>query len=452
MKIRKRNVGGEYCMVSYVRQKNDSHQILVVDDTPANLKLLSSLLFEHGYQVRPVTSSLMALKSVSIEKPDLIILDVKMPELDGYEVCRRLKLDEHSRDIPVIFISALDEVGKKVIGFKAGGVDYITKPFQEEEVLIRVETHLALSRMQQELQARNAQLEQEISRRKKVEEELLRAHDERRRLNELKEHNRIKTEFFANISHELRTPINVIFSALQLYESIIKGCLDRNKSSNCHKYINTMKQNCYRLLRLANNLIDLTKIDVGYFEIYETNINIINLIENITMSVADYIESKGLSIVFDTDLEEKIIACDPDKIERIILNLLSNAVKFTHPGGKIMVSIENSIENICIKVKDTGTGIPEEKLNTIFERFVQVDRSLTRNHEGSGIGLSIVKALVELHGGKIYANSQIGHGTEIIIFIPCKLVEEANNLNPFSNLTVKNFVEKINIEFSDIYK
>lgn len=439
-------------MINCGREISDSTQIMIVDDTLVNLKLLADLLSEHGYEVRPVSSGVKALRSVAIEKPDLIILDVIMPEMDGYEVCRQLKLDEHSRDIPVIFISALDDAANKVIGFKAGGVDYITKPFQKEEVLIRVETHLSVSRLQQQLQARNVQLEEEIAQRKRAEEELLKAHEETRRLDDLMEQERVKTEFFANISHELKTPINVIFSSLQLYESNLKGCLDRNISSNCNKYINTMKQNCYRLLRLTNNLIDITKIDVGYFEIYKTNINIINLIENITLSVADYIESKGLSIIFDTDIEEKIIACDPDKIERIILNLLSNAVKFTEPGGEIMVSIENGIENICIKVKDTGRGIPEEKLNLIFERFVQVDRSLTRDHEGSGIGLSIVKALIELHGGKIYANSQIGHGTEIIIYLPCKLVGKADNLHLMSNSTEKNNVEKINIEFSDIYK
>ena len=190
-----------------------------------------------------------------------------------------------------------------------------------------------------------------------------------------------------------------------------------------YKYIKMMKQNCYRLLRLINNLIDITKIDTGYFHINEINYNIISLIENITLSVADYIENKGMSLIFDTDVEEKIIACDPEKIERIILNLLSNAVKFTPCGGNIIVNIEDNIDNICIRVKDTGRGIPAEKLDSIFERFVQVDKSLARDHEGSGIGLSLVKALVELHGGTISVKSKEGNGTEFIIYIPCKLVE-----------------------------
>lgn len=163
-------------------------KILVVDDSITNLKLLTALLMENGYQVRPVSSGAAALELVTIEKPDLILLDVMMPDIDGYEVCRRLKLEEYSQDIPVIFISALDEAVNMIIGFKAGGVDYITRPFQEKVVLVRVETHLKLSRLQQQIQARNAQLEQEVVQRKRVEEKLLRAQEElERRVAELHE-------------------------------------------------------------------------------------------------------------------------------------------------------------------------------------------------------------------------------------------------------------------------
>ena len=274
---------------------------------------------------------------------------------------------------------------------------------------------------------------------------------ERKKLVEISEYDRIKTEFFSNISHELRTPINVIFSALQVLELKIKDCNCQNLSADKYKYTKIMKQNCYRLLRLINNLIDITKIDSGYYDINKKNVDIISLIENITMSVADYIETKGLSLIFDTSEEEKIIACDAEKIERIILNLLSNAVKFTPYGGKIIVSIENCGENVCISVKDTGRGIPADKLNSIFERFIQVDKSLTREHEGSGIGLSLVKCLVEMQGGTISAKSSEGYGSEFKINIPCQLVDEANDKTAGSNSLSKNYIEKINIEFSDIY-
>ncbi|MBM7869753.1 PAS domain S-box-containing protein [Clostridium pascui] len=292
----------------------------------------------------------------------------------------------------------------------------------------------------------------DITERSKKEELQKSIQEERRRLNEAREADRIKTEFFTNISHELRTPINVIFSALQMEELMLKNYSSDNIFMDKFKYIKMMKQNCYRLLRLINNLIDITKIDNNYFSVNESNHDIVNLIENITLSVADYIENKGISITFDTDVEEKIIAFDPEKIERIMLNLLSNAVKFTPYNGNIFVKMEDNISSICIRVKDSGRGIPDNKLNSIFERFVQVDKSLTRNHEGSGIGLSLVKSLVELHGGKISVKSKENLGTEFIIDIPYKLVESEIYVESACDAQIdENCIEKINIEFSDIY-
>lgn len=284
-------------------------------------------------------------------------------------------------------------------------------------------------------------------------EELQKAMEvERGQLNELKEIDRIKTEFFANISHELRTPINVIFSALQMEQLMLEKYEAENKYIDKFKYTNMMKQNCYRLLRLINNLIDITKIDTKYIEINKINDNIISLIENVTLSVAEYIENKGISVVFDTEVEEKIIAFDPEKIERIILNLLSNAVKFTPNGGNIMIRIEDNVDIICISVKDNGRGIPNNKLHSIFERFIQVDKSLNRCNEGSGLGLSIVKSLIELHDGTISVFSEEGKGSEFIINIPCKLVKgEPSIQSKFGAQLGDSHIEKINIEFSDIY-
>lgn len=292
----------------------------------------------------------------------------------------------------------------------------------------------------------------DITERYKKEELQKSVEEERRRLNELREVDRVKTDFFANISHELRTTVNVIFSALQMEELMLKSFSSENNSVDKFKYTKMMKQNCYRLLRLINNLIDMTKIDNGYFNIDKSNHDIISLVENVTLSVADYAENKGICIIFDTDVEEKIIACDPERIERIILNLLSNAVKFTPRDGNIMVKIEYYNSDIYIRVKDTGIGIPYNKLDSIFERFVQVDKSLTRKHEGSGIGLSIVKSLVELHGGEISVKSKEGQGTEFIIRIPCKLVENEQYVEKTCGDQIsRSNIEKVNMEFSDIY-
>jgi signal transduction histidine kinase len=201
-----------------------------------------------------------------------------------------------------------------------------------------------------------------------------------------------------------------------------KGETDIDK---LNKYLSIMKQNSYRLIKLINNLIDISKIDAGYYKINLCNCNIVSVVEEITMSVAEYIQDKGMKLIFDTDTEEKIIACDPEKIERIILNLLSNAVKFTDAGGSIYVSVNAGTDKVKVSVRDTGICIPGEKLEKIFERFVQVDKSLSRNHEGSGIGLSLVKSLVEMHGGNIKAFSKIGLGSEFVFELPAeKLINE----------------------------
>ncbi|WP_164509011.1 sensor histidine kinase [Clostridium rectalis] len=266
-------------------------------------------------------------------------------------------------------------------------------------------------------------------------------------LKEVVEYDKLKTEFFANISHELKTPVNVIFSAIQMCNLIVEDLDGENKLKLC-KYTNMMKQNCYRLVRLINNIIDITKIDSGYFKIQLKNEDIITVIEDITMSIVDYSNIKGIDIIFDTDVEEKVIACDPDKIERIMLNLLSNSIKFTNEGGKIFVNIKEKNEYIQISVKDTGIGIPKEKQSSIFERFTQVDKSLSRNNEGSGIGLSLVKALVDMHKGKVYLNKEYTNGCEFIIEFPNTTIR---NENKDFYLQQQSNVEKIKIEFSDIY-
>lgn len=275
--------------------------------------------------------------------------------------------------------------------------------------------------------------------------------NERLRLDELKEIDRMKTEFFANISHELRTPINVIYSALQMEQVMLKNLFGENDPQDKMRYVKMMKQNCYRLLRLIENLIDITKFENGYVNINKSNYDIVSLVENVVLSVAGYIENRDLSIIFDTDIEEKVMALDAEKMERIILNLLSNAVKFTPSGGNITVKVHENNNYIFIQIKDTGKGIPKDKLNSIFERFVQVDKPSTRNHEGSGIGLSIVKSLVEQHGGDISVKSEEGIGTEFIIKIPCEIIQgESCKFNLDELQMNKGSISRVNIEFSNL--
>jgi len=255
-------------------------------------------------------------------------------------------------------------------------------------------------------------------------------------------------EFLVNISHELKTPLNIIFSIAQLFDVYCKGgSLDDNRNSII-EYIESIKQNSYRLSKLINNIVDLSKIEAGFFKLNLSNNNIVTVVEEIVTSTTSLIEGKGLNITFDTDIEEKIIACDPEKIKRTVLKLISNAIKFTENGDKIFVNINDKNEFVEISVKDNGIGIEEKYLDMIFDRFKQVDRSLSRNTEGTGVGLSLVKSIVELHGGNIYAKSKFGEGSTFTIRLPAvKVINE----NDFYNNIVRNENEIIRVELSDIY-
>lgn len=258
----------------------------------------------------------------------------------------------------------------------------------------------------------------------------------------------MKDEFFINVSHELKTPINVIYSTVQLFNMYCSnGSLDEKKDLVI-KYIESIKKNSHRLSKLVNNIVDLSKIQAGFFELCLSNNNIVEVVEEIVMSITDYTDIKGLNIIFDTDVEENIIACDPEKIERIVLNLISNAVKFSNKGEEIFVEIKDKNDFIEISVKDNGIGIKENDLSTIFDKYKQVDKSLVRNAEGTGVGLSLVKSLVELHGGNIFVESEYGSGSKFTVALPARKVMQENII--LSN-KIRSKNESVRVEFSDIY-
>jgi signal transduction histidine kinase len=258
---------------------------------------------------------------------------------------------------------------------------------------------------------------------------------------------KLQEEIFANISHELKTPLNIIFSTAQLLNLYCEsGSLDQRKNSII-KYIDSIKQNSHRLSKLINNIVDLSKIQAGFFELNFSNNNIVEVVEEIVTSVTNFTEVKGINIIFDTDVEEKIIACDPEKIARIVLNLISNAIKFSEVGDEILVDVKDNDEFVEISVKDNGIGIEEQDIDMIFDRFKQVDKSLSRNAEGTGIGLSLVKSIVELHGGHIYVESKFGEGSKFIVVLPSRELMQGNML--FSN-KIKTKIESVQVELSDI--
>lgn len=263
-------------------------------------------------------------------------------------------------------------------------------------------------------------------------------------LNQSRGLNKLITQFLANISHELKTPLNVIFSAIQLLNIYNTG----EHKSKREKYLIVMKHNCYRLMKLINNLLDITKLDSGFLKLKLKNYNIVSVVEDIASSVRTHAQYKNISLTFDTNVEEKIMAFDLDKVERIILNLMSNSIKFTKPKGHIFVNVVDKMDKVYICISDTGIGIPKDKLNIIFKRFGQVDKTLNRNCEGSGVGLYLAKCFAKMHGGKIKVKSELGKGSEFILELPVRIVSE---IDERQDAVYENNIERVNIEFSDIY-
>jgi len=410
--------------------------ILVVDDTPDNLRMLMGVLAQHGYEVRLAHSGDLALRSVQAILPDLILLDIKMPDLDGYQVCEQLKADDYTRDIPVIFLSALDEAIDKVKGFGLGAVDYITKPCQAEEVIARVETHLSLRNLHKQLEEQNTRLQQEIAERKKVEAALQKAHDElemrvEQRTAELakaKEEaleaketaevaNLAKSNFLRSISHELRTPLNGILGFSQILEAQSFGPLNEKQA----RYVERVIESGQHLLSLIEDVLDLSQIDLGKMELRLSELPLKPLLENslATIREKDLREDLFLTLSISRELEDATIIADAQKLKQIMFNLLSNAVKFSPNGGTIVVDTEQDGDNLIISVIDSGIGIASEDQKKIFTNFYQVRAGLTDKTPGVGLGLPIVKRLVELHGGKIWVHSEgEGKGSRFSFSLP----------------------------------
>lgn len=339
------------------------------------------------------------------------------------------------------------ETDKKI--WKSGKVNIVEERFKSEDGTYQTFDVIKVPLYNSDKSKKGlAIIGRDITERKKSEKIKRQSEEDKKNLQEIQRYNEVRTTFFANLSHELRTPLTLILSAVKLVE-MSNDDYDELSKEKIKKYVHIMRQNSFRLIRLINNLIDITKSDDGYLELHLCEKDIVSIVEDITLSTKYFAEEKGINLIFDTNIEEKYTACDEDKIERIILNLMSNAIKFTPPGGKIKVEIYEKDNGIEIAVIDTGIGIPIESQKCVFERFIQVDKTLSRKNEGSGIGLSLVKAFVEMHNGTIKIDSEYKEGTRFVMSIPCDLVsKEKEVVNPNKD---DSKVQIINIEFSDIY-
>lgn len=264
-------------------------------------------------------------------------------------------------------------------------------------------------------------------------------------LEKFKVYDKEKSEFISNISHELRTPLNIFYSTVQLLDRMSENeTLDFKLMYK--KYKKPLHVNCKRMLRLINNVMDISNIDTGILKPNFGNYDIVSISEDITLSVVNYASLKSINIQFDTNVEEHIIKCDPTMIERILLNLLSNAIKFSEKNKNIYVDLNVEDKWVQIEVKDEGIGINDNVKHIIFDKFVQVDKSFTRMNEGSGIGLSIVKSMIDLHNGNISVESEVNVGSTFKILLP----NECLNDSYFETYDINN--SSTELELSDIYE
>ena len=357
--------------------------ILIVDDMPGNLRVLSAMLIEKGYKVRKALDGQMAIIACQTHPPDLILLDIMMPELDGYQVCERLKQLDKVCDIPVIFLSALDNAVDKVKAFKVGGADYITKPFEIEEVLARIENQLTIKHLQNSLTAQNERLQ------------LLNA--------ELRRSNAELEQFAYAASHDLQSPLQTIIGYARIMGIKYKTVLDGDGES----YLNNIFEAGMRMNQLIKDLLEYSRLGVQTQDFEPTDCKII--LEKVLANLHDAISACGAEITYS---ELPIIIANPMQMMQLFQNLISNAIKFRRSvvTPQIKISAEVQKDHKClIAVHDNGIGIESQYFERIFEVFQRLHTY--QDYPGNGIGMAICKKIVERHGGKIWVESQVGVGT-----------------------------------------
>lgn len=375
--------------------KPEESLILLVDDTKANLKLLSHVLSKEGYRYLEANNGHEAITLAEEHEPDLILLDIMMPDIDGFEVIKRIKKNELLEDVPIIFLSSLTETDDKVQGFKYGGVDYITKPFQKEETLARIKTHLQIRSLQKELNERIKVL--------------------RDREIQLSRLNKKKDDLVRMVSHDIKNPLTGIIGLVKLMRNSDKISVEEQT-----QMLSVIEDSGTNLLNLVREVLDRESKKMESEEIEIENTELAELMDRvISMNKAKAVV-KNISLTYSIEPRSLRARIDPNKLEIAINNLVSNALKFTPSDGnsKVHADVKQEDNDVLISISDTGIGIPSKMQKDLFSDGKKLSRKGTSGEVGTGLGLDIVQLYVEMHGGEIWVESELEKGTTFYIKLP----------------------------------
>lgn len=389
-------------------------KILVVDDEPQSLMLVEAMLTRLGYRVYLAESGTDAIEQIETLNPDLILLDVMMPHMDGFEVARHLKSNDAMRMIPIIMVMALSDREDRISALEAGADDFLSKPVDQTELKVRVKSLLQIKAYHDHFRQDQERLELEVARRT---EQLSEALEEINRAAAAAEAaNVLRGEFLANVSHELRTPLNGIMGMAELM-------LTTDLTKEQMEYTELVQESAERLLDLIDRTLDFSEIEAGVMILKAAAFNAWEWLDDIVRMLHPKAEKKGiaLNVFTDHNLPEWLVA-DAVRLRQVLVNLAGNAIKFTEDGEvNIRISLESDDEasnRLLFEVSDTGIGIPAEHQERIFDAFTQVDSSSTRRYEGMGLGLSLASRLVGMMNGRIGLESREGEGSRFWFSVP----------------------------------
>jgi len=387
--------------------------IIAVDDNMENLNALKNTLKEI-YRVYPIPAALELFDLLQHIQPDLILLDVEMPEMNGYEAIKKLKSDSKYHEIPIIFLTSMSDEQSEMEGLKLGAVDYIHKPFVTPLLLQRIKTHLSLMEQQKMILDRNKEIEELLE--IKTKEVSLRQAAEL----EAQNASRAKGEFLSHMSHEIRSPLNAVIGMINI-------ATDANDVQTIKRYLEKAGNASKYVLGVINDILDMSKIEANKLELSFDDFNFGRMLSNIidVTSVRAQEKHQQLVVNMNPNVPQFVIS-DELRLSQVITNLMTNAIKFTPENGKIELNAEKTDEhngeiNLRVEVVDSGIGISPEQQKKLFTSYNQADSSITKNFGGTGLGLAISKRIVELMRGKIWIESELGKGSKFIFIVQAKI-------------------------------